>query len=139
MSEEVPGAGQHFRVELMKHEKEYMIGHYDIEFKAIGYLFTAHGAGLIASLSLLKDYATTPQLKGIGFFIVCFAVGFMFAALAFMTAQSNRATAMSVFLDGAPEKANITAMTMMGLVPQWISGATLMVAVGGIIYRFASL
>lgn len=62
------------RSSILKDEKEYAKELFELEFKAIGYLLAANGAGLAGSLSLLKDYNITPQLKGIGFFIACFAL-----------------------------------------------------------------
>ena len=72
---------QLLRNNVLKHEKEYAKESIEVEFKAVGYLLTADGAGLAGSLALLKDYAATPQLKGIGFFIACFAFGFLAACI----------------------------------------------------------
>ena len=46
---------------------------YESHFKGANYLFVAHGAGLLGCLAILKDYASTPQYKGVGFFIIVFA------------------------------------------------------------------
>jgi hypothetical protein len=42
----------------------------DLILKGVAYLMTAHGAGLVGCLTLLKDYNSVPQLKGIGFFMM---------------------------------------------------------------------
>jgi hypothetical protein len=45
-------------------ERQYAKEHFDVEFKAVGYLLAANAAGLAACVTLLKDYAAVPQLKG---------------------------------------------------------------------------
>jgi hypothetical protein len=62
----------------------YAIGNFDVEFKAVGYLLAANAAGLAGCVTLLKDYATVPQLKGIGVFICLFGLGFIFAVIGFV-------------------------------------------------------
>ena len=49
---------------------------FEHEAKGANYLLVARGAALVACLSVLKDYDTTPYLKGIGIFIVMFAQDF---------------------------------------------------------------
>jgi hypothetical protein len=56
---------------------QHMKDNYDTHLKTANYLFVAHGAGLIGCLSVLKDYNTVPQLKGIGIFIFLFGAGFL--------------------------------------------------------------
>jgi hypothetical protein len=63
----------------MKEEREHAKERFELEFKAVGYLLTAHGAGLAGCLTLLKDYQSTPQLKGMGLFIGCFSTGLLLA------------------------------------------------------------
>jgi hypothetical protein len=53
-------------------------------FKLLGYLFAAHAGGMIACLSVLKDYKDNLQLKGIGIFVALFGFGLIITALAFV-------------------------------------------------------
>lgn len=57
------GDKQELRFNLLK-------DHYESHGKGANYLLAAHGAGFVVCLSLLKDCANTPQLKGVGIFIV---------------------------------------------------------------------
>ena len=45
---------------------EQLRDHYDTLLKHLNYLTVAHGAGLYACLAVLKDYDSTPKLKGVG-------------------------------------------------------------------------
>jgi K+-sensing histidine kinase KdpD len=47
--------------------------------KAINTLMVGHAAGLVTCLTLIKDYHSTPQLKGLGLFIALFGVGLVCA------------------------------------------------------------
>jgi hypothetical protein len=47
--------------------------------RAFQSLMVAHGAGLLASLSVLRDYATTSAYKGIGIPISLFSFGLISA------------------------------------------------------------
>lgn len=72
----------------------------EMRSKILGYLFTAHGAGLIGCLSVIKDYSTVPQYKGLGVFIAVFAVGMLAAVLAYVASVLDDSTEMSAILDG---------------------------------------
>ena len=48
--------------------QQYMEDVFDLLLKAVGYLLAANAPGLAGCMTLLKDYATVPQLKGIGIF-----------------------------------------------------------------------
>jgi hypothetical protein len=52
--------------DLWEDERKHALEYLSHETKGIAYLLTAHGAGLAGALSLLKDYETVPQLKGVG-------------------------------------------------------------------------
>jgi len=54
---------------LRQHAKDVL----DIQFKGVGYLLAANAAGIAGCVTLLKDYETVPQLKGIGIFIYSFS------------------------------------------------------------------
>jgi hypothetical protein len=71
-------------------ERQYAKEHFDVEFRAVGYLLAANAAGLAGCITLLKDYAAVPQLKGIGFFIALFGTGFIFAVIGFIAITVHR-------------------------------------------------
>jgi hypothetical protein len=54
---------------------------WEIRSKGFNYLLVAHAAGLIAYLTVLKDYDTNPALKRLGSFIWIFGFGLMGAIL----------------------------------------------------------
>jgi hypothetical protein len=56
---------------------KFMGDHYDHNLKVANYLLVAHGAALVGCLSVLKDYASTPQLKGVGLFVILFGFGLL--------------------------------------------------------------
>jgi hypothetical protein len=68
----------------IEQERQYAKEFLDIEFKGAGYLLAAHAAGIAGCVTLLKDYATIPQLKGIGIFIGLFGLGFVAAVCGFI-------------------------------------------------------
>jgi hypothetical protein len=54
---------------------------WEIRSKGFNYLLVAHAAGLIACLTVLKDYDPNPALKRLGSFIWIFGFGLMGAIL----------------------------------------------------------
>lgn len=50
---------------------------YEIHFKNANYLLAAHAAGLVGCFTVLKEYAATPELKGMGTFVVLFGIGLL--------------------------------------------------------------
>jgi len=129
---------QFIRADFLKHEKEYAEKRLALEFKAAGYLLTAHGAGLVGCLAVLKDYASTPQLKGVGLFVACFGTGFILACIAFLSMQIHHSQVMSIFLDGAP-KTDPKWMVYKAHAPLVLSGFVLIGAVIGLIFKFIAL
>jgi hypothetical protein len=125
-------------IERLAAEKDYAKDLFDTEFKAVGYLLTANGAGLIGCLSVIKDYNATPQLHGVGVFILLFAVGFLAGMVAFMLAQQHRHAIMRIFL-GDNTKTNIKQLVWLSQIPQWVSGSALALAMLLIIHKFGTL
>ena len=113
---------------------------YESHFKGANYLFVAHGAGFLGCLALLKDYASTPQYKGVGFFIVTFGIGLISGLLYYVSLAFSRATALNAVMD--EEEVNktwqffLTAINVPALI---ISVCALLVAVIALVVRFASL
>src|SRR6516165_626831 len=63
---------------------------WEIQSKGLNFLLVAHAAGLIACLTVLKDYNTTPQLKGIGAFVWLFGIGLISTIVAISNLSSYR-------------------------------------------------
>src|ERR1700724_1466038 len=61
---------------------DYSRDHWDHHIKNVNYLLVAHGATLLGCLTALKDYNSTPQLKGIGILILIACIGMAAAAVA---------------------------------------------------------
>ena len=56
---------------------------WEARLKGLNYLLIAHAAGLVACLTVLKDYSTTnQQLRGIGIFVWLFGLGLVGAIVA---------------------------------------------------------
>ena len=110
----------------------------DLNLKAVAYLMTAHGAGLIGCLTFLKDYNSTPQLKGIGFFITCFAYGLIFAMSAFVGLQFYQLKIAQMNATASSWQRNTTAKLIL-FVPLAASCGALFVALTVIMTRFGSL
>src|SRR6266481_8562256 len=66
------------------------VGLWEVHLKAVNSLLIAHGAGLVACLTLLKDYDTNPHLKHIGWFIGLFAFGLLWGMLAYLELLIHR-------------------------------------------------
>jgi hypothetical protein len=55
---------------------------WEVRSKGLNYLLIAHAAGLVACLTVLKDYSTNQQLRGIGIFVWLFGLGLVSAIVA---------------------------------------------------------
>jgi hypothetical protein len=71
-------------IEDEKSQVERLKDNYEQFFKGTNYLLVGHGAGLLACLAALKDYATAPQLKGIGSLIELFGTGMLAAVVTYV-------------------------------------------------------
>ncbi|MGY4364077.1 hypothetical protein ACVW1A_000142 [Bradyrhizobium sp. LB1.3] len=128
-------------MERFNAEKEYAKETFETEFKSVGYLLAAHGTGLVGSLSVLKDYNGNSQLKGVGVFITLFAVGFMMAIISFVTVYRHCSEVMTLFLGDklTPAPSNVTRLVWGSHMPQLLSALVLILALLGIVVRFAHL
>jgi hypothetical protein len=63
---------------------------WEVRSKGINYLLIAHGAGLVACLTLVKDIDNAPKLKGLGPVIALFGVGLMSAIMGIANLYSWR-------------------------------------------------
>jgi hypothetical protein len=116
--------------------------HYDAQAKGANYLLVAHAAGLIGCLSVLKDYATIPQLKGLGTFILIFGVGLLAAIANFVGISLSVMFAMNMRDDRNHRRrfwlaaVNITLIGFAGLI---VSLVALVVGIITTMVRFSSL
>jgi hypothetical protein len=120
----------------IEQERQYAKEHFDVEFKAVGYLLTANAAGLAGCVTLLKDYATAPQLKGIGIFISLFGSGFIFAVIGFVAITIHRQAWLGAFLGGRAKEANPKLYAFAAFAPNAISCLLLCAAVALMMGRF---
>jgi hypothetical protein len=112
--------------------------HYDNHFKSANYLLAAHAAGLIGCLSVLKDYNSTPQLKGLGVFVVLFGIGLIAAIVNYIAVFLARATVMNV-KDYDPDGPTTKFLMGLHLCALAVALVALIVAIVILIFRFASL
>jgi hypothetical protein len=117
-------------------ERQYAKEHFDVEFKAVGYLLAANAAGLAGCMTLLKDYANVPQLKGIGIFICLFGLGFIFAVVGFVAITIHRQMWLGSFLDGRSKDANPMHYAIAAFAPNLLSCLLLCAAVALMISKF---
>jgi hypothetical protein len=114
---------------------------FEREYKSANYLLVAHGTGLLACLTLLKDYKDTPYLKGIGTFITLFGLGLVFAATSYSTLDVVRTILMEGLLFTRLRSAATKTMRMayLWVGSQLVSYVLLLVAVFLLIYRLGEL
>jgi hypothetical protein len=124
---------------LWEEELRYVKEYFEVEFKSVGYLLTANAAGLAGCMTLLKDYSTTPELKGLGLFISMFGAGFLSAVIGFITVTMHRQAWIRVFF-GEPSSKKVAQMHAIGAaIPNAISCLLLTGAIAAMIGRFFSL
>ncbi|MES2031170.1 MAG: hypothetical protein V4477_18485 [Pseudomonadota bacterium] len=124
---------------LIEAERQYAKDHLEIEFKGIGYLLAANAAGLAGCATLLKDYATTPHLKGIGAFISLFGIGFVFAIIAFISTNLLRQAWLGELRENGRKEARPQLYAIGAFAPGAISCLCLCAAVGMMVARFMRL
>jgi uncharacterized membrane protein YiaA len=121
-------------------DKDANKDHYERTVKSANYLLVAHGAGLVGCLSVIKDYANVPQLKGLGFFIALFGIGLLGAIAYYALATfSIMFAAAQTEIKSKAEYRGLIALSHLGVWGAIISLATLVIAVVAIIVRFWSL
>jgi hypothetical protein len=119
-------------------ERQYAREVLDVQFKGVGYLLAANAAGLAGCITLLKDYATVPQLKGVGIFICLFGLGFISAVAAFLGAVSLNHGWLGAFLE-QNKRTNPKFYVAAAVAPCVLSCLLLCAAVGIMIGRFVWL
>ena len=113
---------------------------YEHHLKTANYLVAAHAAGLIACLALIKDYANTPMLKGIGFYIIVFGIGILASIAHYISLSFSRATAITDTIeerDADEFTKRFLALWHFGSV--LVSLLAMIVAIVGLMIKFSSL
>jgi hypothetical protein len=122
--------------EMTKYLRDEMRDYFDSDLKNAHYLLVAHGAGLAGCLATLKDYATTPQLKGVGIFIVIFCFGLLLATMGTASLSLRRSNVLKWLTHGG-EKPSINGYSTV--LPVAGSLLCLIGALFLIAYRFYKL
>ncbi|MGY4174736.1 hypothetical protein ACVIHH_000027 [Bradyrhizobium sp. USDA 4518] len=92
------------RLNILKSMNE----HYDQLYKRVHYLFVGHGAGLVGCLTILKDYGSTPQYRGVGLPIVLFGIGLIAAIVNYITLAFSQMVAKDTVLGGPVREPSMT-------------------------------
>jgi hypothetical protein len=93
-----------------------MKDHYDGLFARVHYLFIAHGAGLVGCLTVLKDYATTPQYRGVGIPTTLFGLGLISTIVTYVTTSISRTLANNAVLDKKQHEPSMFVYMALGAV-----------------------
>jgi hypothetical protein len=72
-------------------------------------------------MTLLKDYATVPQLKGIGIFVCLFGLGFICAVIGFVAITIHRQVWLGAFLGERTKEANPMRYAVGAFAPNALS------------------
>jgi hypothetical protein len=113
--------------------------HYESQVRSANYLPVAHAAGLLGCLSVLKDYATTPQLKGMGSFVVLFGVGLICAIINYIGIAFTVMAGTSQDPISRKGTAFVVGITVFGFACGIAALIFLFAAIATIIFRFSSL
>ena len=104
------------------------------------YLFFANGAGVVGCLALLKDYATTSQYHGVGFYIIAFSSGLFASISCYICFAFSRAIEIKAVMDGVEVNRGLrlflTVMSVMSLI---IALGVLLLALATLMTKFAFL
>jgi archaellum biogenesis protein FlaJ (TadC family) len=120
--------------------KDVIKDHYEVHFKNANYLLGAHAAGLVGCLTVLKDYAVTPQLKGMGTLVVLFGVGLLASIINYVALVFSRSVAVNENTYDIDANEPTTKVLMaLHLIAIAIALAVLMIAIVLLIIRFARL
>jgi hypothetical protein len=84
-------------------------------FKVAGLLVAAHGSGLGASITILKDAASTRQFAGIGAFFILFGIGLIASILYYVSVFMTRATVRSALMSDHDPNDEPSASLLKGL------------------------
>jgi hypothetical protein len=104
--------------------------------KALNTLMVAHAAGLVACLTLLKDYKDNPALKGLGLFIGLFGLGLVAAIICAVLLMISR----TQYLRGpGARECNYRPLITTLFIVAHIPVVTLIVAILLAVYKFSAL
>lgn len=115
-----------------------MKDHYAHLFSRVHYLFVAHGAGFVGGLTILKDYTSTPQYRGIGIPIAIFGIGLISAVASYGALSFAQMLAKNAVLDRKGQKPS-ELVFWLHYGGFGISVVALIAALGFIIFRVVGL
>jgi hypothetical protein len=119
---------------------KYYHDNYELHFKGANYLMVAHAAGFVGCLSVLKDYAAVPVLKGIGFYIIIFGIGMIASMLYYISLALARSTALNeVMQDKPPHEPTRTFLTIFHFLSISVAILMLLIAIFGLMIKLARL
>lgn len=124
---------------LKDSRRQIMQSTLELETKALNYLLVANGAGLVGCLTALKDYATVPQLHGLGVLISLFSAGLITGTLGFLSFQSANFDVMRAVLVGDEPPQQATGTMVLTNIAMKLSGACFVVAIIIIAIKLAPL
>jgi hypothetical protein len=112
--------------------------HYEIHFKNANYLLAAHAAGLVGCLTVLKDYAATPELKGMGTFVVLFGIGLLASISNYIALVFARSHALRPY-NRASDELTKAFLKRIHLGSVAVALLMLVIAIFVVVFRFARL
>jgi predicted Kef-type K+ transport protein len=112
---------------------------HDRTFKIAGYILAGHAAGTIACISVLKDYKTTPELKGIGVFIVIFGLGLITSCLAYVCLSHFTKEQYRYIMGYSTEQKDLEQALFGFNLMAFASMVLLLIAVGLVMWKFYAL
>lgn len=119
---------------------EIIKGHFENYFKSANYLFVSHGVGLVGCITALKDYSSSPELKGLGIFIVLFGVGFLSAIFNYIALTFSRLISLDLLRKNKkPDEAARAILMWVHGCSSFASLACLVAALVILIIKFAHL
>ena len=121
-------------------ELKFYHENYEHHFKGANYLMVANAAGFVGCITVLRDYATTPAYKGVGFYIVVFGIGMLSSILYYIGLALARSNALSTIIqDRYMHEPTQKFLTVWHFVTMTISILALVIAIVGLMTRLAKL
>ncbi|WP_456624177.1 MULTISPECIES: hypothetical protein [unclassified Bradyrhizobium] len=111
----------------------------DANRKLLAYLFTAHGAGVVGCLSLLKDYNAVPQYKGVGYFLAIFAIGMVMTTVSWVAENIADTAEMLDIIEVGERKIELTKANAVFFFSSLIAALLFISALFGLAWRFMNL
>jgi hypothetical protein len=120
---------------------DFMEKHYKRHFKTASYLLLAHGSSLVAAVTGLKEYASAPQLYGVGAFIALFAIGLLASISYYTSLFLSRAVIMNALMSDEDPNDSVSAafLKLFNVIFLIVAVGALIGAIALAVWRFAFL